>query len=106
MWCHYLIGLARMLCVWDHGSIERDNGGMAKRQPQAYRWLQTLTASATPRKSGRCGRDSRSPVMGYRQKIMTDAAAVKNAVAADPKSIGYIDKADVDDTVKVVLSLN
>jgi hypothetical protein len=37
---------------------------------------------------------------------MADAAAVKKAVAADPKSVGYIDKADVDSSVKVVLALN
>ena len=38
-------------------------------------------------------------------KVAADAAAVKKAVAADPKAIGYIDKADVDDTVKIVLTL-
>jgi ABC-type phosphate transport system substrate-binding protein len=43
---------------------------------------------------------------GQPPKIMADAAAVKKAVAADPKSVGYIDKADVDSTVKVVLTLN
>lgn len=32
-------------------------------------------------------------------------AEVKKAVAADPKAIGYIDKAAVDDTVKVILTL-
>jgi hypothetical protein len=37
---------------------------------------------------------------------MSDAAAVKKAVAADPKAVGYIDKADVDASVKVVLTLN
>ena len=31
--------------------------------------------------------------------------AVKKAVAADPKAIGYIDKSAVDDTVKVILTL-
>ena len=35
-----------------------------------------------------------------------DAAAVKKAVAADPKSIGYIEKSAVDSSVKVVLSLD
>ncbi|MFL6603261.1 MAG: hypothetical protein ACJ8R9_18305 [Steroidobacteraceae bacterium] len=39
-------------------------------------------------------------------KVLADAAAVKKAVAADPKSVGYIDKADVDDTVRVVMSLD
>jgi hypothetical protein len=43
---------------------------------------------------------------GQPPKEMPDAAAVKKAVAADPKTVGYIDKADVDATVKVVLSLN
>ena len=43
---------------------------------------------------------------GQAPKVMADAAAVKKAVAADPKSVGYIDKADVDSTVKVVLNLN
>jgi hypothetical protein len=43
---------------------------------------------------------------GQPPKVMADAAAVKKAVAADPKSVGYIDKADVDSTVKVVLTLN
>ena len=43
---------------------------------------------------------------GQAPKVMADAAAVKKAVAADPKSVGYIDKADVDSTVKVVLTLN
>jgi hypothetical protein len=43
---------------------------------------------------------------GIPPKIMADPAAVKKAVAGDPKSLGYIDKADVDGTVKVVLSLD
>jgi hypothetical protein len=43
---------------------------------------------------------------GHPPKEMTDAAAVKKAVAADPKIIGYVDKADVDASVKVVLALN
>jgi hypothetical protein len=42
---------------------------------------------------------------GRPPKQMADAAAVKKAVAADPKTIGYIDEADVDATVKVVLRL-
>jgi hypothetical protein len=37
---------------------------------------------------------------------LPDAAAVKKAVAADPKALGYIDKAAVDGTVKVVLTLD
>lgn len=42
---------------------------------------------------------------GQPPKELADAAAVKKAVAADPKAVGYIDKADVDSSVKVVLSL-
>lgn len=43
---------------------------------------------------------------GQAPAIMADAAAVKKAVLADPKAIGYIDKASVDGSVKVVLSLD
>ena len=43
---------------------------------------------------------------GKLPKELPDAAAVKKAVAGDPNVVGYIDKADVDATVKVVLSLN
>lgn len=39
-------------------------------------------------------------------KEVADAAAVKAAVKADPKAIGYIDKSAVDASVKVVLSLD
>jgi ABC-type phosphate transport system substrate-binding protein len=39
-------------------------------------------------------------------KELPDAAAVKKAVAADPKAIGYIDKSEVDSSVKVLLTLN
>ena len=42
---------------------------------------------------------------GQAPKQLADAAAVKKAVAADPKGVGYIDKASVDGTVKVVLGL-
>jgi hypothetical protein len=38
-------------------------------------------------------------------KEATDVAAVKKAVAADPKIIGYIDKAAVDGSVKVLASV-
>ena len=38
-------------------------------------------------------------------KEYTGNDAVKKAVAADPKAIGYIDKSAVDDTVKVILTL-
>jgi ABC-type phosphate transport system substrate-binding protein len=38
-------------------------------------------------------------------KEVADAAAVKKAVAADPKALGYIQKSDVDSSVKVLLTL-
>jgi hypothetical protein len=44
--------------------------------------------------------------LGMPPKVLPDDAAVKKAVAADPKAVGYIDKASVDSTVKVVLELN
>ncbi len=37
---------------------------------------------------------------------LPDAAAVKKAVASDPKAVGYIDKAALDGTVKVALTIN
>jgi hypothetical protein len=43
---------------------------------------------------------------GKPPKELADAAAVKKAVAADPKAIGYILKSDVDSTVKVILTLD
>lgn len=43
---------------------------------------------------------------GQAPKELPDAAAVKKAVAADPKAIGYIDKAAVDGSVKAVLMLD
>jgi ABC-type phosphate transport system substrate-binding protein len=42
---------------------------------------------------------------GTRPRVLASSQAVKQAVAADPKAIGYIDKADVDETVKVVYTL-
>ena len=42
---------------------------------------------------------------GQPPKELADAAAVKKAVAADPKAVGYIDKAAVDPSVKVVYSV-
>ena len=36
------------------------------------------------------------------QKEVANSAAVKAAVAANPKAIGYMDKASVDASVKVV----
>ena len=38
-------------------------------------------------------------------KEFKTSAEVKKAVADDPKAIGYIDKSAVDDTVKVILTL-
>lgn len=43
---------------------------------------------------------------GQAPKELPDAAAVKKAVAADPKAIGYIDKSAVDSSVKVVLAVD
>jgi hypothetical protein len=43
---------------------------------------------------------------GQPPKEFPDATTVKKAVAADPKLVGYIDRSDVDATVKVVLSLH
>jgi ABC-type phosphate transport system substrate-binding protein len=43
---------------------------------------------------------------GQAPKELPDSAAVKKAVAADPKAIGYIDKAALDGTVKAALTLN
>ncbi len=43
---------------------------------------------------------------GQAPAVAADAAAVKKAVIADPKGIGYIDKAAVDGSVKVVLTLD
>lgn len=42
---------------------------------------------------------------GQLPKELPDAAAVKKAVAADPKTVGYIDKSAVDGSVKVLLSV-
>lgn len=43
---------------------------------------------------------------GQPPKELVDAAAVKKAVAADAKTVGYIDKSAVDGTVKVLLVLD
>lgn len=43
---------------------------------------------------------------GQPPKELPDAAAVKRAVAADPKAIGYIHKSALDASVKVALTLN
>ncbi|MES3022243.1 MAG: hypothetical protein V4857_11750 [Pseudomonadota bacterium] len=42
---------------------------------------------------------------GRPPKVHASGADVKKAVAADVNAIGYIDKAELDDTVKAVLSL-
>lgn len=42
---------------------------------------------------------------GAMPKSLASDAAVKKAVAADVSAIGYIDKASVDDSVKVILTL-
>ena len=39
-------------------------------------------------------------------KELPDAAAVKKAVAADPKAVGYIEKSAVDASVKVLTTLD
>jgi len=38
--------------------------------------------------------------------MLPDAEAVKKAVITDPKAVGYIDKSQVDGSVKVVMTLN
>lgn len=43
---------------------------------------------------------------GQAPRQLPDAAAVKKAIAADPKAVGYIEKSAVDSSVKVVLSLD
>jgi ABC-type phosphate transport system substrate-binding protein len=43
---------------------------------------------------------------GLPPKQVMDSAAVKKAVAANPKAIGYIEKSAVDASVKVALTLN
>ena len=43
---------------------------------------------------------------GIPPKQLRDSAAVKKAVAADPKAVGYIEKSAVDTSVKVALPLD
>jgi ABC-type phosphate transport system substrate-binding protein len=43
---------------------------------------------------------------GQPPKEVADSAAVKKAVAADPKAVGYIEKSAVDASVKVLVSLD
>lgn len=42
---------------------------------------------------------------GLAPKEYPDAAAVKKAVAADPKAVGYIEKSALDSTVKAALQV-
>jgi ABC-type phosphate transport system substrate-binding protein len=43
---------------------------------------------------------------GQAPRQLGDSVAVRKAVAADPKAIGYIDKSAVDASVKAVLTLD
>lgn len=43
---------------------------------------------------------------GIAPKQLPDSAAVKKAVAANPKAVGYIEKSAVDASIKVVLSVD
>jgi len=43
---------------------------------------------------------------GQAPKQLPDSAAVKKAVAADPKGVGYIEKSALDATVKLVVGLD
>jgi ABC-type phosphate transport system substrate-binding protein len=43
---------------------------------------------------------------GQAPKQLPDSAAVKKAVAADPKGVGYIEKSAVDASVKTVVTLD
>jgi ABC-type phosphate transport system substrate-binding protein len=43
---------------------------------------------------------------GQAPKQVPDSAAVKKAVAADPKAVGYIEKSAVDGSVKALLTLD
>jgi hypothetical protein len=43
---------------------------------------------------------------GLPPKQLANSAAVKKAVAADPRAVGYIEKSAVDTSVKVALALN
>lgn len=43
---------------------------------------------------------------GQPPKQLPDSAAVKKAVASDPKAVGYVEKSAVDGSVKTVLTLD
>lgn len=43
---------------------------------------------------------------GQAPKSLADSAAVKKAVAADPKAIGYIEKSALDSSVKAAVTLD
>ena len=85
---------------------------------QAYTPLDQIEASAIRADFYRkaTGRDLAQVKMSWSRIVFTgkgqpprelaDAAAVKKAVAANPKAIGYVDKSDVDATVQAVLTLD
>ncbi len=43
---------------------------------------------------------------GQAPVMLPDAAAIKKALITDPKAIGYLDKSQVDATVKVLMTLD
>ena len=43
---------------------------------------------------------------GVPPKQLRDSAAVKKAVAANPKAVGYIEKSAVDASIKVAVSID
>jgi hypothetical protein len=43
---------------------------------------------------------------GVAPKQLPNSAAVKKAVAANPKAVGYIEKSAVDDSIKVALAVD
>ena len=43
---------------------------------------------------------------GFPPKQLSDSTAVKKAVAADPKAVGYIEKSAVDASIKVALPVD
>ena len=42
---------------------------------------------------------------GKPPKVLDDAASVKEIVATNPNTIGYVNSSDVDDTVRVILEI-
>lgn len=43
---------------------------------------------------------------GQPPKALSDATAIKKAIAGDPKAVGYIDNSAVDTSVKVLMKLD